>query len=114
MSTATKSHKRVKPERRIRLIQPIRDGSGAIEITIGKERHAYDVRLLDSDYGIAYRLIEQGLVQQPEGFYELEITACYDVLLNGTQSTCECKGFLHHGHCKHVAGLTVLRQRRLI
>jgi hypothetical protein len=114
MSTATKSRQRVKPERRIRLLQPIRDGSGAIEITIGEERHPYEVRLLDSDYGVAYRLIKQELIQQPEGFYELEITACYDVCLNGTQSTCECKGFLHHGHCKHVDGLTVLRQRNLL
>jgi hypothetical protein len=114
MSTVTTSRKRVKPERRIRLLQPIRDGSGAIQITIGKERQPYDVRLLDSDYGVAYRLIKHELVQQPEGFYELEITACYDVLLCGTESTCECKGFLKHRHCKHVEGLTVLRQRGLI
>jgi hypothetical protein len=114
MSTATKSHQRVKPERRIRLLQPIRDRSGAIQITVGKERQPYDVRRLDSDYGVAYRLIKHELIQQPEGFYELEITACYDVLLCGTQSTCECKGFLHHGQCKHVDGLTVLRQRGLI
>jgi hypothetical protein len=36
--------------------------------------------------------------------------AAYHVNLNGQQSSCECKGFLHHGHCKHVEGLTVLVQ----
>ena len=114
MSTATKSRQRVKPERRIRLIKPIRDGMGALQITIGGEPHNYLIFTLQSDFGAAFRLIKQELVPQEEGFFELEDVARYNVCLNGPQSTCECVGFCRHGHCKHVEGLMVLRQRGLI
>jgi hypothetical protein len=114
MSTATKSRKRVKPERRIRLVRPIKDGMGALQITVGDEPHNYLILPLSSDFGSAFRLIKQELVPETEGFYELKDTARYTVNLNGEQSTCECLGFCKHGHCKHVDGLTVLRQRNLI
>jgi hypothetical protein len=114
MSTATKSRKRVKPERRIRLIKPVQDGRGAVQITVGGEPHNYLIFPLPSDFGSAFRLIKQELVPQTEGFYELQDTARYHVCLNDQQSTCECLGFLRHNHCKHVEGLTVLRQRGLI
>jgi hypothetical protein len=32
----------------------------------------------------------------------------YHVLLAGPQSTCDCKGFLQHSHCKHMEGLLAL------
>jgi hypothetical protein len=44
----------------------------------------------------------------------------YDVLLDGPASLCDCKGFERFGMCKdgrgcrHIAALTVLRQRNLI
>ena len=45
----------------------------------------------------------------------------YNVLLCGPSSLCDCKGFEHRGMntkdgkgCKHVAALTMLRQRNLI
>jgi hypothetical protein len=31
--------------------------------------------------------------------------ATYDLLMHGKQSTYEFKGFLRHGHCKHVLTL---------
>lgn len=116
MSTSTTSRKRVKPERRIRLLHPISDKSaGIIAITVGKDEHVYAVRPIAADFGIAYRLIKGELVEEPdEQTLRLRDAAHYDVCLNGPQSTCECKGFLHHGHCKHVDGLTTLRQRNLI
>jgi hypothetical protein len=114
MSTATKSRQRVKPERRIRLIKPIQDGMGALQITIGGESHNYLVFPLRSDFGSAFRLVKQELVPQTEGFYELTDTARYNVCLDGERSSCECIGFSKHGHCRHVEGLTVLRQRNLI
>jgi hypothetical protein len=114
MSTATKSRQRVKPERRIRLIKPIQDGMGAVQITIDGEPHNYVVLRLSSDFGYVFRLIKEELVPQTEGFYELKATARYNVNLDGPQSTCECLGFLKHHRCKHVEGLTVLRQRGLI
>ena len=114
MPTATKSRKRVKPERRIRLVKPIQDGMGALQISIGGEPHNYLILPLPSAFGSAFRLIKQELVPQTEGYYELKDTARYHVNLNGQQSTCECLGFLKHNHCKHVEGLAVLRQRGLI
>jgi hypothetical protein len=32
----------------------------------------------------------------------------YHVLLAGRQSSCECRGFLRHGHCKHLDALQAL------
>jgi hypothetical protein len=114
MSTSTTSRRRKQPERRIRLLKPIRDGMGAVQIFIDGEPHNYLIYPLSSDFGVAFRLVKQELVPQTEGFYELQDTARYDVCLNGERSSCECPGFLHHGRCKHVSGLTVLRQRNLI
>jgi hypothetical protein len=115
MSNSAKIRSRRKPERQVRLTMPIRDNlMGGVQITIGKVRHNYTILPIPSDFGVAFRLIKSELVRQPEGFYELKDTARYDVLLNGEQSTCECKGFLKHHRCKHVEGLTVLLQRGLI
>jgi hypothetical protein len=35
----------------------------------------------------------------------------YHVNLSGTDSTCDCKGFTSHGHCKHCESLLALHQR---
>ena len=32
----------------------------------------------------------------------------YCVNLSGPDSTCDCRGFESHGHCKHIEGLTAL------
>ena len=114
MTTTTKTRSRRKPERRIRLIKPIQDGMGALQITVGGEPHNYLIYILRSDFGSAFRLIKQELVPQTEGFYELTDTARYNVCLSGEQSSCECLGYLKHGHCRHIEGLAVLRQRGLI
>jgi hypothetical protein len=44
------------------------------------------------------------------GFAVEKITdgTTYHVNLDGERGTCECKGFLHHAHCKHVEGLAAL------
>jgi hypothetical protein len=115
MSTATKSRKRVKPERRIRVLQPMSDNSaGVIAITIGKDEGVYAIRRIPADIGVAYHLIKGELVEEPDNTLRLRDAAEYDVLLDGERSTCECKGFLRWHRCKHVDGLTTLRQRNLI
>jgi hypothetical protein len=112
MSTATKTRKRVKPERRIRIIKPIQDGIGAIQIVIGGEPHNYLVRALASDFGRAFNLIKQEVVPVEPGVWEEQTTASYNVCLDGARSTCDCLGFLKHHHCKHVEGLAALAQSR--
>lgn len=37
-----------------------------------------------------------------------EEESSYDVLVDGRNSICECKGFNRWGHCKHVEALTAL------
>lgn len=111
MSTTTKARSRRKPERRIRLLKPIEHGIGALQIVIDGEPHNYLILPLASDFGSAFHLVKQELLPVDPGVWELHDTARYDLCLNGPQSTCECKGFLHRGRCKHVDGLTVLRQR---
>ena len=114
MATATTKRNRKQPERRIRLLKPIQDGIGALQIAIDGEPHNYLILPLASDFGTAFRLIKQELLPVEPGVWELHDTARYDVCLNGPQSSCECKGFLHRGQRKHVDGLTTLRQRNLL
>jgi hypothetical protein len=56
-----------------------------------------------SDFGLAFRL--EKYEHQRRG----EDDAAYNVLLDGERSTCECRGFLRWGHCRHVEALTALR-----
>jgi hypothetical protein len=115
MSTATKSRKHVKPQRHIRILHPIRDGhAGVVAISVGKVEDVYAVQPIPSQFGVAFHVIKGELVEQPDNTLRLQDAAHYDVCLNGEQSTCECKGFLRWHHCKHVGGLTALRQRNLI
>ena len=115
MSTVTTKRTRKQPERRIRILHPISDNSaGVIAITVDNKEDVYAVRRIAADFGVAFHVIKGELVEEPDETLHLRDAAHYDVCLNGPQSTCECKGFLRHGHCKHMDGLTVLRQRGLI
>jgi hypothetical protein len=116
MTTASKPCPRVKPERRIRLLHRMTDRSAAVvAITVGKEEGVYAVRLMPSDFGTAFHLIKGELIEDTDAeTLRLRNAAEYDVLLNGRESSCTCPGHTYHGHCKHVDGLTTLRQRNLI
>jgi hypothetical protein len=116
MTTATKSRPRVKPERRIRILHPIRDNNAAvIAITVGKDEGVYAVRPMPSDFGTAFHLIKGELIEDADAeTLRLRNAAEYDVLLNGRESSCTCPGHTYRGKCKHVDGLTTLRQRNLI
>jgi hypothetical protein len=70
-------------------------------LTINGNTRAYMLTPLSADFGEgAYRLHKA--TQDGDG-------EVYDVCLNGRESTCECKGFLRHGRCKHVEALTALQ-----
>jgi hypothetical protein len=59
----------------------------------------YAVSRVPSDYG-------QGFLVEKLG--EDAEESKYHVILNAEQHSCECRGFLGYGHCKHVDGLAAL------
>jgi hypothetical protein len=91
---------RVKPSRSARVfVRPDGNQAGVVRLTVGKDHADYLVRRLASDFGDAYRLDKVGVFGD---------TSSYDVNLCDAGRTCECAGFLRHGHCKHVDGLAAL------
>jgi hypothetical protein len=117
MSTATQVRRRRKPDRRIELTQPPKpDAPGVAVITLGGQAQAYTVTPLPCQFGAAaFRVGKVELVpteaNEPPQPRE---TARYAVHLDGAQSRCTCRGFCRWQRCKHVDGLTVLRQRNLL
>ena len=97
---------RPKPARSIRLTQlPAAGHSGVVKITVGKKTAGYYLDLLPADFGRAFRLVKFLSEQTPVE------PSHYDVLLDGQRSSCECKGFCRHGHCKHVDALAAVKDR---
>jgi hypothetical protein len=96
---------RAAPARSI-LFQPCPAGPrlGLVRITVGKGSVDYWLARLPSDFGAAFRLEKFA----PAG----EEPAAYDVLLadEGGVHSCECRGFLRWGRCKHADGLLALRR----
>jgi hypothetical protein len=92
-----------RPERSIRLALPPGDaGPGVAEITTETKKSivfGYYVTPIPGDFGTAFQ-VQKVITKGGE---------VYNVNLNGRKSTCECKGFLRWGRCKHVAGLQALR-----
>jgi hypothetical protein len=88
---------RPKPQRFIRLcVKPCDGAPGVVRISVGGKSQDYFLCPLAADFGAAYLLEKIGGEE------------AYHVNLNGEQSSCECKGFLAHGHCKHRDGLAAL------
>jgi hypothetical protein len=73
-----------------------------IDVTRGNrtEMAWYWMHLIPADFGTAFRIEKAATADSP--------AETYCVNLNGSQSSCECKGFLAHGHCKHIDALNVL------
>src|SRR4051812_13743240 len=88
---------RQKPARFIRLcVRPDGQGPGVVRIRVGKEQADYMLTPLPADFGRGFKVEKIGL----EGNGEV-----YHVNLDGDKKTCECKGFLKWGHCRHGDGL---------
>jgi hypothetical protein len=103
MSSATKTRKPRQVVRTITLkLNPFEGNPGVVRIKVvdGKRttEHDYLLTPLASDFGTAFRLEKTG---EPDG-------ETYHVNLDGEKSSCECKGHMRHGRCKHVDGLTAL------
>jgi hypothetical protein len=90
---------RSKPERSIRLIlAPTATMRGLVRITVNGRAKDYLLAPAPSDFGRGFHLEATGL----------DGGAAYAVCLDGDKASCECKGFLKWGHCKHVEGLAAL------
>jgi hypothetical protein len=83
---------------------------GALYVTIGKKEFGYWVdRLPHYDARVvAVRLTKfQAARKADEPDH-------YDVTCGPQTRSCECLGFLRHGHCKHGDALAVLHERGML
>ena len=88
---------RPKPSRSIRLcLKPNGLCNGVVTITVGKESADYYLLEIASDFGRGFTVEKIGGTDK------------YAVNIDGDKKTCECKGFVRHGHCKHGDGLAAL------
>lgn len=88
-----------KPGRSIRLVHaPDRDGVGVFCVSVGKDDGYYVLRELPCPIG-------------GRGFevHRLGLGNLYHVRVGKPEEcSCECKGFLYRGQCRHVLGLLAL------
>ena len=98
---------RSRPERFAQLDdRPTVDESALLTLHVAGQETDYWLRVVPSDFGEAYRLSK--IV--PTGDGPAELGEVYHVLFEDQfNHTCECKGFLRHGHCKHIDSLKALR-----
>ena len=93
-----------KPTRTIRLLRPLTDGVGVFSISTGDGAVHYAVHEIRCDIG-------------GRGFavHKLGLGTLYHVRIGKPQDcSCECKGFLYHGYCRHILGLlALLREGKL-
>lgn len=87
------------PARVIRLIQrPEHSGVGVFAITTKKATQYYVFKEIHSEIG------GRGFVVHRLGLGDL-----YHVRIGApSECSCECLGFLRHGRCKHIQGLSAL------
>jgi hypothetical protein len=91
---------RQKPQRFIRLrFKPEGTSPGMVSIRVGKESADYFLTAIPADFGRGFKVEKIGL-HETEGDYAVNI--------DGETRSCECKGFVRHGHCKHADGLAAL------
>jgi hypothetical protein len=88
-----------KPTRFARLVRPAVDvlvlSLRTVRSRAGEAINTYTLENIPADSG-------RGLL-----LHKHDGTSCA-VCLSGPDSTCDCKGFTSHGHCKHVESLLAL------
>ena len=91
--------KRIRAPRLIRLVQaPDPSGHGIIALTAGKRTQFYVFK------EIACHIGGRGFI-----VHRLGLADVYHARIGtSVESSCECLGFLRHGHCKHLQALTAL------
>lgn len=95
----------VRPPRTIRLlVPPAADGVGLLCITAARRAVYYVFHELRCEIGgRGFAIHRLGLAN----LYHTRVAA-------GRDCSCECLGFLRHGRCKHVLGLTALIEHGLL
>jgi hypothetical protein len=90
---------RVKPARFVQLcIRPEGKAPGVVRLTVGAQGADYFLTTIPADFGRGFMLEKVGI----------DAAGKYAVNIDGDGRTCECKGHLRHGHCKHSDGLAAL------
>jgi hypothetical protein len=79
------------------------NGVRAIRITSGGRSTGYYLKPATSDYGRSYQLDKFGVDAGSDSSER-----SYNVLLDGQQATCTCKGYQRFGRCKHGDALKAL------
>jgi hypothetical protein len=97
MHTISPRPRRVKPARSARLSPVLPSGKRVLTLYVGVTS-SYYLAPVPGAPG-AYRL--EKFAVDGGGSYDVDLAA----------PSCECKGFLRWGHCKHVESLTALRAR---
>jgi hypothetical protein len=96
---ASKPATRKPPRRTVGLVRsPAADGVAVVHFAVGKDEGFYAVYEVPCEIG-------------GRGFavHRLGLGTLYHVRVGAPEDTsCECKGFLRHGHCKHTRGLLAL------
>jgi hypothetical protein len=72
---------------------------GVVRLTVNRKSVDYLLTPLATDYGRGFKLEKIGL--DFDG-------SVYHVNLDRGNRSCDCKGGLKHGHCKHGDGLAAL------
>ena len=80
--------------------KPLADAPAILDLFVGDDHAAYWMWAIKADFGVGLKL---------EKFSALG-GEVYDVNLDGPRSSCECKGFLRWGHCKHVSACKALQK----
>jgi hypothetical protein len=90
--------------------RPYAPGYGLLTITeqVTKSRTEvtdYVIARLEAAYGHGFRVLKVG--GSPESDYDVHLSD------DDECGTCECKGFLRHGHCRHLDALQALAAGKL-
>jgi hypothetical protein len=108
MATLTSPRPRVKPARKLGWVfRNPGHGYGVLRVQEAVGRKVvvddYFILPLPSDFGVAFEVTKLVPGKGADTRYAVNLGG------EGEPATCECKGFLAHGHCRHLEGLAALR-----
>jgi hypothetical protein len=108
MASVSPPRPRVKPARKVNWVwRHPEHGYGVMRVheTVGRKAVVDDYFILPipADFGLAFEVTKLVPGKGADTRYAVNLGG------EGEPATCECKGFLAHGHCRHLEGLAALR-----